>query len=149
MALNLRQETDVRFTTKGSKLTNKELDDTLIGLHDLIDNLETTVQSSAGGTNFGIQQLSANGDWNGESAVIEVDTNGGAVTVTIPTALIVPGNRITILDAGGNAGTDNITIEGQASEKIDGATSKVISSDYGSVTLQCTEETSYTKMVSI
>lgn len=63
-------------------------------------------------------------------------TATGAVTsLTLPTAQCVAGRTIVIKDAGGNAGTNNITIDTEGSETIDGAATEVISSNYDSVTL--------------
>lgn len=145
----LRTQSDPRFTTTGAKMSNSELDDNWIYLHDLIDALETQVELSQGAVAYGIQEIAASDNWNGTSPTIEVDTSAGAITVTIPTALIVAGNRVTIYDGYGNASSNNITVEGQASEKIDGAASATISTNYGHLTLQCTSLTTQTKMVSL
>lgn len=59
----------------------------------------------------------------------------GAQTITIPTAQLVSGRIITIKDAGGNAGTSNITIGTEGTEKIDGSDTAVINSNYGVITL--------------
>ena len=59
----------------------------------------------------------------------------GAVTITLPTAQLVSGRIITIKDAGGLAGTNNITIATEGAEKIDGLDTLVISNNYNSVTL--------------
>ena len=63
-------------------------------------------------------------------------TGTGAVTsFTLPTAQTVSGRTIIIKDAGGNAGTNNITIDTEGAETIDGAGTLVINSDYSSVSL--------------
>ena len=59
----------------------------------------------------------------------------GAQTITIPTAQLVSGRIIVVKDAGGNAGTNNITIETEGAETIDGEANHIINSNYGSVTL--------------
>lgn len=59
----------------------------------------------------------------------------GAVTITLPTAQLVSGRIITIKDAGGKAGTNNITIATEGAEKIDGLDTLVINNNYNSVTL--------------
>jgi len=61
-----------------------------------------------------------------------VTTSGGAATVTLPAPATT--EFVTIKD-GGNAETNNITINQAVAETIDGAASYVISSNYGSVTL--------------
>src|SRR5690554_3709889 len=59
----------------------------------------------------------------------------GAVTITIPTALMAEKKTFTIKDAAGKAGTNNITIATQGAETIDGSATYVINSDYDSITL--------------
>lgn len=59
----------------------------------------------------------------------------GAVTITIPTALMAEKKTITIKDAGGNAGTNNITIATQGAETIDGGATYKIINDYDAITL--------------
>jgi hypothetical protein len=55
-------------------------------------------------------------------------------TVTIPTALCTEGRVLIIKDGAGTAAMYNITIDPEG-ENIDGAATKVINSNYGSVTL--------------
>ena len=63
-------------------------------------------------------------------------TATGAVTsLTLPTAQCVSGRVIVIKDAGGLAGTNNITIATEGAEKIDGLDTLVINNNYNSVTL--------------
>jgi len=70
----------------------------------------------------------------------------GAVTsLTLPTAQIQMGRVIVIKDAGGNANTNNITIDVEGSETIDGAATNVISVDYGSVELYSDGSNWFTK----
>lgn len=59
----------------------------------------------------------------------------GAVTITIPTALMAEKKTFTIKDAAGKAGTNNITISPQGVETIDGGVTYIINSDYDSITL--------------
>lgn len=60
-------------------------------------------------------------------------TASGSVTITMPAP--TNGRYIAILDAGFNAGTNNITINPNASEKINNTSSYVISANGGAVTL--------------
>ena len=65
-------------------------------------------------------------------------TATGAVTsLTLPTAQTVEGRIITIKDAGGLAGTNNITIDTEAAQTIDGAATYVITVNYSDITLYC------------
>lgn len=62
----------------------------------------------------------------------------GAVTsLTLPTAQVADGRVVVVKDAGGNAGTNSITIDTEADELIDGAATYVINSDYDAITLYC------------
>lgn len=65
-------------------------------------------------------------------------TTVAAVTnIKLMTAQVVKGRIFTIKDAGGNAGTNNITITTEGAETIDGAATFVINSNYGAVNIYC------------
>ncbi len=71
----------------------------------------------------------------GDYILLITYTATGAVTsLTLPTAQTVTGRTIVIKDSG-NASTNSITIDTQASQTIDGAATLVINSDYESVNL--------------
>lgn len=55
----------------------------------------------------------------------------GAVVVNLPTAASRSGYPIKIKDVSGNASTNNITINKNSTDTIEGLTSIVISADYG------------------
>ena len=61
-------------------------------------------------------------------------TATGTVAITIPTALVVEGRRLVIKDTS-NAGTYNITVDGEGGELLDGEATQVISGDYDSMSL--------------
>lgn len=67
--------------------------------------------------------------------VILCDASGGAFTVTLPAASGVPGTvyHIKKTDSSGNA----VTVDGNASETIDGDTTKVIGTQYDSMMIIC------------
>jgi len=63
-------------------------------------------------------------------------TGTGAVTsLTLPTAQMIKGRTIVIKDGGGLAGTNNITIDTEGGEQIDGADTFVMNANWESVTL--------------
>lgn len=69
--------------------------------------------------------------------IIGVNTNEAA-TITLGTATLTPvepgkARICTIKDESGAAGSNNITITGEAGETIDGAVSQTISSNYGAI----------------
>jgi len=66
-------------------------------------------------------------------------TGTGAVTsLTLPTAQMISGRVIVVKDAGLNASVNNITIDTEGAEKIDGQDTYVMSSDGESITLFAT-----------
>jgi len=71
---------------------------------------------------------------------INVDTSTAAVTIDLSTA-IIPSDvtkslEIVIVDEGGNAGTNNITLTTEGAETINGFASIEITANYGSATLR-------------
>ena len=74
----------------------------------------------------------------GDDILLVTYTATAAMTsLTLPTAQTIDGRVIVIKDAGGNANTNNITIDTEAAQTIDGAATLVINTDYDSVTLVC------------
>ena len=66
-----------------------------------------------------------------------VNTDGGAYTVTLPTAAVVAGKEFEIKDEDGNAQNNNITVATQGSETIDGNETATIAEAYGSLKVTC------------
>ena len=64
---------------------------------------------------------------------IEVDTSGGPVAVTLLSREITELKNVVIKDTSGNAGANNITVNTEGTETIDGAVSQTISTNYGSL----------------
>ena len=65
---------------------------------------------------------------------IAVDTSSTAISVDLPLAANVSAGRVyAIKDSAGNANANNITINRQGSDLLDGATSYVFDSNYGAV----------------
>lgn len=67
--------------------------------------------------------------------LVTYTTTGAVTSLTLPTAQVIDGRVIVIKDAGGNAATNNITIDTEGAETIDGANTQVISTNYGSITI--------------
>lgn len=73
-----------------------------------------------------------------EAVLIVNKTVGAATTVTLPPVAYTPAGRtIEIKDGKGDAATNNITVDANASETIDGSTTSVIALNYGSLTVVC------------
>lgn len=69
--------------------------------------------------------------------VIGITDTTAARTVTLYAISGNTGKVLIIKDMSGAAATNNITIDGNAAETIDGAATKVINTNYGSMTLVC------------
>lgn len=67
--------------------------------------------------------------------VVAITDTSAARTVTLPAVSGNTGRVLVIKDATGGAATNNITVDGNAAETIDGAATYVINTNYGSVTL--------------
>jgi len=65
-----------------------------------------------------------------DEEIITADTSGGQVTITLASADAEPGNVIRVVDVGGAAGTNAITIDTEGGENIDADTSKTIDDNY-------------------
>lgn len=74
--------------------------------------------------------------WDVNKTIL-ADASGGAITVNLPAvASVSPGDRITVVNTGG---TNNVTLDGNSSETIDGATTKTTgTTQYTSkLTIEC------------
>lgn len=87
----------------------------------------------SGGLAIAHTSTSSNYTASVDDCIIGVDTSGGAVTVTLPSAGAVAGKVFVIHDEGGSAGTNNITVATEGSETIDGNSTATINSNYGSL----------------
>ena len=66
-------------------------------------------------------------------SVILVDATAGNLTVSLPPAASVPNRVYCVKKIDGEVGT--VTVDADASETIDGATTKVLSAQYAAVTI--------------
>lgn len=74
----------------------------------------------------------------GTDYVIDCDTSGGVLTVTLPAATALAGRTFVIRDSGGAAGVNNITINGGGTNLVGGgaaAGTKVLSANYSGATV--------------
>jgi len=62
-------------------------------------------------------------------------TATGACQINLPTAQLVSGRTIVVMDAGGLAGTNNITVATDGAETINGAATLVIAANYAAKTI--------------
>jgi len=72
-----------------------------------------------------------------DAYIIGDDYNGSGRVITLMTTYTTVGKVYLIQDEYGNAGTNNITIQTQGTQRINGGSSKVISTNYGTSFLYC------------
>jgi len=96
-------------------------------------NSFTAMQSFTKSVNFAYTSVTTNTTLDTTHNVVSVDASGGARTITLPTAVGIGGRQYTIrkLDSSGNA----VTIDGNGSETINGATTKVLVAQYDVATI--------------
>lgn len=123
--------------TLNKPLVNNATDEDLWGgyLNDNMDTIDTQLKVARDSVSRSISSSDSvvAGDRN---KTLLVSASGGAVTITlIAAATAASGFVVTIkkTDSSGNA----VTIDGNASETIDGATTKALSGQYNSVILVC------------
>ena len=68
------------------------------------------------------------------NVIARVDTNGGPVTITLPSAFNNRGLSVIVKDVGGQATTNNITIVPSGGDTVDGAAAQIIAVDRRSLT---------------
>jgi hypothetical protein len=73
-------------------------------------------------------------DGDGYDTIL-VTTGNTDRTITLPTAVDNSGRKLTIKKV--DSGTGTVTVDGEGSETIDGATTKVLSAQYTSLAIQC------------
>jgi hypothetical protein len=98
-------------------------------------NIWTGVQSFGAAVKEKYSAVNANATLDLTHRNIWVDASGGAITIALPPASSSAGLVYDILKADGSANA--VTIDGNASETINGATTKVLSNQYSSVTIIC------------
>lgn len=113
------------------------LDDTLDTLVRLLNarmkGLEAEV-AAVGRIGTATRAVTAATTITAADALVLVDTTSGAVTVTLPAAAVSTGKRFTVKKT--NAGANNVTLDGDGSETIDGAATLAWNTQYAAYTVQ-------------
>jgi hypothetical protein len=93
-------------------------------------------------------EVSANHTTDGEQ-VVRVDSTAGSITVTIASSDLQAGNVIRVVDTGGNASANPITVqtEGSSPFRPSGSTSVQITADHAFLKAWCDGEEWYTERV--
>ena len=99
---------------------------------------ENSVLAIAGGLTLSRRSTNASITASVSDYYIGLNSSGGPLSVTLPSAgLLNDGQAYVLKDEGGAANTNNITIQASGSETIDGKNSIVLESPYASVQLYC------------
>ena len=72
-----------------------------------------------------------------DDTVIHCDSSSNDITINLPAAVSHAGRVLYIKDASGSASSNNVTIDANSTELIDGSLTLVINVNYNSATLQC------------
>lgn len=138
----LRFEVDGFTTATTRVITPLDADMTLVGLTNT-QTLTNKTYSAAIFTNG--QTVTRTTSAAGNYTVLTTDyyiaktgITGAGDTVALPAAATAGAGKVYhIKDEAGTAGTDNITIDPSGAELIDGAATKAINTNYGSVSIIC------------
>ena len=79
------------------------------------------------------RNVTASGNVVSGDYLIVADATGGAITMTLPPAALVPGRIYTFKRV--NSGANAVIVDGYAAETIDGATTYTLSAQWNSVTV--------------
>jgi len=95
--------------------------------------------SSGGGgaTAITVESKSTTTALTGTNKLIKADSSGGSITLTLPAAATAGAGAFFIIKDIGNAGTNSIVLEGNASETIDGALNLTLAANYASAEVVC------------
>ena len=94
----------------------------------ILTALQNTINRGADSFLFSVTSVTANYTISANDSIILVDATGGAITITLPIALESEQKRITVkkLDASANI----VTVARQGTSLIDGATTKMLITQY-------------------
>ena len=81
--------------------------------------------------------FSANRNTASFDRIIGMDSTGGVRSVTLTTAETFKGRTFVVKDEGGHAAANNITVDTEGAQTIDGAATDVINTNFGSASYYC------------
>lgn len=98
-------------------------------------NLDDIVSLNNGFKLTAVSNISTATTLTTSTIIALIDTSSSAFTVTLPDAPNATNHYFIILDTGGNAGTNNITIDTDGASLITGESSVTITNNYNCLTL--------------
>lgn len=104
----------------------------IIKVAEIVRQLNIVIR---GGITLRPQVTAVSVDFDVNADILYVDTTSGAVTVSLPTAADMQDKEIHIKDAIGNAAANNITVDAEGSETIDGNSTYVLNVNWENVML--------------
>ena len=93
------------------------------------------VAQSGGGLT--VESKSADATLTGTNKFIKANSSSAPITLTLPAASTAGSGAVFVIKDIGNASSNAITIEGNASETIDGALNKILSVNFASIEVIC------------
>jgi hypothetical protein len=106
----------------------------LAGISFATANTWTGTQTFAAAIALPYQAVNANATLDATFQSVAVDASGGAITITLPAAASCTGRQYDILKADSSANA--VTVDGNGTETINGAATKVLSNQYTAVTIR-------------
>jgi len=98
-----------------------------------LENRIATYLQGGGATRGTYRSVETTGNVQSGDYLLLCNSTGGAVTITLPPAALVPG-RIYVFKRV-NAGANNVVVDGYGAETIDGAATYTLSSQWAGVTV--------------
>ena len=96
-----------------------------------LENRIATYLQGGGATRGAYRSVTTSGNVLSGDYLIIADATGGAITMTLPPAALVPGRIYAFKRI--NAGANQVIIDGYASETIDGATTHALTPQWNSL----------------
>ena len=100
-----------------------------LALENRIANLLATVQTPTGA----YRTVETTGNVQSGDYLLICDASGGAITMTVPPAALVPGRIYAFKRI--NAGANQVIVDGYGAETIDGAATHTLTPQWNSVTI--------------
>ena len=102
-------------------------------LNMILNNLKKSINQGVDGYLFPVKAITTSYTQNLNDCYIRADATAGNITITLKPSLQCTGKRLSIKKVDASANT--VTIDANASETIDGVTTKVLSVQYASYEL--------------